>query len=69
MMHRLLVFIQHPAMQTALLNVYTECVRRPEFHRCLRVPRTSRVPSTYNEPEMSALGTPVLFCQMSTSSL
>ena len=34
MMNRLLVFIQHPAMQTALLNVYTECVRRPEFHRC-----------------------------------
>ena len=33
MMNRLLFFIQHPAMQTALLNVYTECVRRPEFHR------------------------------------
>ena len=30
----LLVFIQHPAMQTALLNVYIECVRRQEFHRC-----------------------------------
>ena len=34
MMNRLLVFIQHPAMQTALLNVDTDCVRRPEFHRC-----------------------------------
>ena len=29
----------------------------------------SRGPSPYNEPEISALGTPVLFSQMSTSSL
>ena len=29
----------------------------------------SRGPSPYNEPEVSALGTPVLFSQMSTSSL
>ena len=30
----IIFFIQHPAMQTAPLNVYTDCVRRPEFHRC-----------------------------------
>ena len=29
----------------------------------------SRGPSPYNEPEISALGTPVLFSQMSASSL
>ena len=29
----------------------------------------SRGPSPYNEPEISTLGTPVLFSQMSTSSL
>ena len=29
----------------------------------------SRGPSPYNEPDISALGTPVLFSQMSTSSL
>ena len=30
----IILFIQHSAMQTPLLNVYTDCVRRPEFHRC-----------------------------------
>ena len=64
MMNRLLVFIQHPAIQTALLNVYTECVRRLEFHRCYPT-----LEDLYNEPDISELGTPVLFSQMSASSL
>ena len=64
-MKRLLVFIQHPSMQTALLNVYTECT--PAGVSPLL--SDSRGPSPYNEPEISALGTPVLFSQMSTSSL
>ena len=37
MIYRLLVVIQHPALQTVLLNVYTECGRRPEFRRCFAI--------------------------------
>ena len=65
MMNRLLVFIQHPAMQTALLNVYRMCT--PAGVSPLL--SDSRGPSPYNEPEISALGTPVLFSKMSANSL
>ena len=37
MIYRLLVFIQHPAVQTVRLNVYTECGRRPQFLRCCAI--------------------------------
>jgi len=34
MIYRPSVCIQHPTIQTILLNVCTDCVRRPEFDRC-----------------------------------